>query len=308
MILEWIIGRNIAKALGYRGDGAPQIRYFKGRDFGAENTSFSFLSGNNRLYGKRYFYGNGPYRGVMVFFHGIGAGHESYTQEICAMAKQGFLVYAYDNTGSMMSEGKGIGNLAQVGLDQQAFFAFLDQEPLAQGLSRYAFGHSWGGFAALLALQKQYHVVKVVSIAGFRSIPSIMEWASPAVKKLHRPLCRYLRRHYGEVGVVDATDLLNQAEAEVLYIQGEKDTTCLTAECLYHFQKHVTNPKVHFLEVKGRGHQPYWTDASCAYYEEVFQKRKMAAVDREAGYEIDYRRLNQDDPEIIKAIIDFFLR
>ena len=307
MILDFLIGRGIAKALGYRGDGAPQIRYFKGRDFGAKTTSFSFLSGKNRLFGKRYFYGDGPYKAVVVFFHGIGAGHESYTQEICKIAKQGFLVYAYDNTGSMMSQGRSIGNLAQAALDQKAFFEFLDQEPLAQGLPRYTCGHSWGGFCALMSLFPEYHVEKAVSLAGFRSVPSIMEANAPGLKKLHKPLCRYLKKHYGKYGTTDATDLLNATSAKVLYIQGEKDTMCPTPECLYHFQKHVNNPNVSFIEVKGRGHQPYWTDEACAYYEEVFQKRKMGGLDREIGYEIDYARLTEDDPKILKAIIDFFL-
>jgi pimeloyl-ACP methyl ester carboxylesterase len=67
--------------------------------------NFSFVSGRWMLSGSRYFVGNWPYKALVVFYHGIGAGRNAYVQPICDLAKQGYLVYAFDNTGSMQSEG-----------------------------------------------------------------------------------------------------------------------------------------------------------------------------------------------------------
>jgi pimeloyl-ACP methyl ester carboxylesterase len=89
----------------HRMDGSPAFPYWKAKDLGVEEEVFSFLSGRWKLYGSRYFVGKGPYKALVVFYHGIGAGRNAYVQPICDLAKQGYLVYAFDNTGSMQSEG-----------------------------------------------------------------------------------------------------------------------------------------------------------------------------------------------------------
>ena len=304
--MSFFIGRMMEKAFAFRGDGFPQLTYFTGEDFGAKTSSFSFLSGKNRLYGERYFYGPGPYKAVIVFFHGIGAGHRSYSQEISALAKEGYLVYAYDNTGSMMSEGKSLINLAQSALDQKAFFAFLDGEKQAQGLPRYCCGHSWGGYAALLSLLPEYRVAKTVSMAGFLTVPSILEYNAPILKKFKGATKAYLKRKFGVLGTMDLVEVINQTKAKVLYIQGDADKTCPNAICFDRLKAEAKNPNLRLMLVPNRGHQPYWTVESGKYFEEVFSKRKMASRNRDLGFEIDYARLNEDDPKVMKAIIDFF--
>ena len=305
MILVPFVGHLIRKSLSGRADGAPQICYFRGEDYGVRTSSFSFYSGKNRLYGERYFSHDGPYPAVIVFFHGIGAGHRAYSQEISALAKQGYLVYAYDNTGSMMSEGKAIGNISQACVDQSHFFAFLDHDPLAQGLPRYAIGHSWGGYAALTALLPEYHVEKVVSLAGFSSPYAAMAMSSPAVKKVKRSVLLYQKFAFGKYGNLDGTDLMENTKAKVLYIQDARDLTCKTEYCYDHFKTHVHNPNVSFLQTKGKGHQPYWTEESVKYYAEL-KKHHIFEFSRNVNEVVDYKRLNQDDPKIMQAIFDFF--
>lgn len=305
-MISFIIGANIKKAMGVRKDGSPQLRFFHAFEYGASTSSFSFLSGNNRLYGECYFYGKGPYKAVVVFFHGFGAGHESYTQEICKIAKAGYLVYAYDNTGCVQSEGKSVVSLTQSLFDQNAFFEFLDNDEQAKGLPRYVAGHSWGGYTALGALQPSYNVAKCVSIAGFLSVKDAVLHAGPSfMKKYGKAVDAFQKREYGPLGVLDTVDLLNKTKAKVLYIQGDKDRTCPFEDCYKVLESKVNNPNLTLYKVEGLGHQPYWTKSAQAYYEELSKKMNIFGVNRDLGYEVDYKKLNEDNPKVIQAIIDF---
>lgn len=306
MIFVPIVGSMIRKNLGFRGDGAPQLMYFKGEDFGVYTSPFSFYSGKWELRGERYFLGKGPYKALIVFFHGLGAGHRAYSREISALAKQGYLVYAYDNTGCGISEGTCIGNLAQAALDQKAFFDFLKRDPLAKGLDIYAWGHSWGGYMALTALLPEYGVSKSVSMAGFPSVYQAMVSSSPSSAKFKNSILLYQKMKFGKYGNIDVTSLMNQTKAKVLYIQDENDKTCPSQDCLFHFKKEVKNPNVSFWVTQNKGHQPYWSNASVVYYEELKNKYHIFGIKRDLKHEIDYSLLNQDDPKTMKRIIDFF--
>ena len=307
MILDRIIGANVKKAMSTRKDGSPQLDFFDIEGSGVSRRPFSFLSGKNRLYGHIHYVGPGPYKALVVFFHGFGAGHQSYNREIGTLAKAGYLVYAYDCTGCYSSEGTGVISLAQSLFDQQAFFAYLDSLPEVASMPRYVIGHSWGGFTAFGALKKEYNVSKCVSIAGFLRIVDAMETAGPSfLKKYRKATLKFLRREYGAYGAMDAVDMVNGASAKVLYIQGNKDAVCPFKDCFLRLQKECHNPNLTMLEVKNLYHQPYWTEDSQAYYLELTEKYKIFTRDRDLSYQVDYRRLNQDNPKILKAIIDFF--
>ena len=80
-----------------------------------------------------------------------GGGHRSYMTEINTIASAGFAVLAYDNTGTMASEGKSLGSFYQAVRDLQAALAFLRKN---SEWSRYPVvlaGHSWGGYAVCQA-------------------------------------------------------------------------------------------------------------------------------------------------------------
>ena len=306
MILSYIIGKNIDNAMSVRRDGSPQLRFFHGYEFGAHMEPFSFLSEKNRLYGHIYSYGKGPYKAIVVFFHGFGSGHESYTQEICKVAKAGYLVYAYDCTGCISSEGSGVGSLSQSLFDQKAFFAYLDQDPKAKGYDRYVMGHSWGGFTALIGCLPEYNVKKCVSISGFMNVVAACEAGGPPIlRKYHKAVYASQKRKFGPIGVIDAVDVVNQTSAKVLYIQGDQDKVCNYDDCYGRLEREVKNPNLTLYKVEGLGHQPYWTKSAQDYYMELTKKMNIFSRNRDLTYEVDYKRLNEDEPKVIKAIIDF---
>lgn len=304
-MITWILRKALASAMSFRCDGSPDLDYFDGAYFGVKPAPFSFQSGKWTLRGCKYCVTEKP-KGVLIFFHGIGAGHTSYTNEICAFAKQGYLVYAYDNTGCMTSEGRGIGSLAQSLLDQEAFFAFLDQQEDARGLPRIAAGHSWGGFTALGALQEKYHVEKAICISGFLSLPQMLMNQVKGLKKFEGALKKALKKDYGPYGDLDTIGLLSNTKASVLYIQGEADQMVPKAENYDVLQRLFSKKEnIHLLLVEGAMHQPYWTLEANKYFVDLYREHHMTLVDFDVNARVDYDLLNHDEPKVLQAMFDF---
>ena len=64
----------------------------------------SFSSGANKLQG--YLFGGNNRKGLVVVAHGLGGGAEGYLPAILYFTDRGYQVFAYDNTGYHLSEGK----------------------------------------------------------------------------------------------------------------------------------------------------------------------------------------------------------
>jgi len=290
-----------------RYDGSPSLPYYSTDELGIKEERFSFYSGKNRLYGSRYYEKETRYKGIIVFFHGIGAGRTAYLKLISVFAKAGYLVYAYDNTGCMESEGKGYIGLGHVNPDQNAFFRFLDSDPKAKGYTRYALGHSWGGYASLLSLRKEFHVAKAVSISGFLK-PEREILA--AIKKLQKGIFHFLgklciRLVYGKNGNIDAVDVIKNSEAKVLYIQGDKDTLVPFKTNGAFLEKELhAKQNVRFLFLKGRGHSPYLTPDAEKYSFSFFEETKKT-IELENHPAMDIAKATALEKKVIQAIIDF---
>ena len=297
----------LRKALGFRSDGSPQLRYFSGRDFGVDTTPFSFFYKKHVLRGERFFLPEAKsFKGVVVFFHGLGAGYTAYSQEIAFFAKLGYLVYAYDNLGCMTSEGRGIRSLCEPLLIQKEFFRFLDSEEMAQGLDRYAAGHSWGGYGALASAKEGYGIKAVISIAGFVSPLEMYCDQEPKLNKFRFFLKNSLRIGYGKIAARDVTEVMKASRARFLYIQGDADGMVKPEHGIKKIQAAFPNePRVQCVLLPGVGHNPYWIKGGQEYIVDLVRNNHILSRDFDNQVEIDYDRLNADDPAVMKIIADF---
>ncbi len=286
-------------------DGAPAFRYARISDYGVHTEPFSFYSGKWKLVGDKAFPKEKPYKGLIVFFHGFGAGREAYSSLIADLTKGGYLVYSYDVTGCMQSEGDAMRGFPQGLVDQKNFFAWLEKDEDAKGLTRYAVGHSFGGFVCFGALQEEYDVKSLVVMAGFPSAYKMMLEVSPEAKKQAKIIKGYLKSRYGKLGLFDAVPLLKTTDKNVLYIQGEFDKTVDKQSTFDVLKKEIQNPHVSFFEAKGKAHQPYWTKKAQDYFLNLTVKHKYATPESTWIGEVDYGLLSQDDPEVMKRIFDF---
>ena len=82
--------------------------YFGPKDFpNLKAVPYSFTTEKGDLLKGNFYYYDEPIKGrLIVFDHGMGAGHTAYFREIEKLASRGYAVFSYDHTGCMESGGK----------------------------------------------------------------------------------------------------------------------------------------------------------------------------------------------------------
>lgn len=288
----------------------PSLRYFPLSYFQVASKPFSFVSEGRLLRGEACFPAVEP-KAVIVFFHGLGAGYTSYSPEIASMVKAGYLVYCFDYTGCMQSEGSSMVDLGHPIQDIRAFFSFLDGEEIAKGKPRFALGHSWGGYMALHSLyDEKYGISRSVSLAGFIDLAGIVEHTAPNMSKLDGALRHYFRKRYGAAAGQSATTFLKEATGKrLLYIASPNDDMVPYKDNFIPLRDSLGGKEgFEFICLPNKGHQPYWSDDAVAYFRDIMAKARPSHLDRDVSIGIDFARLQQDDGKVMKTIIDFFSR
>jgi dienelactone hydrolase len=295
------------KTAEHRWDGSPALPYYSAADLGLKEERFSFYSGKWKLDTSRYYINkDGPYKGLMVVFHGIGAGRTAYMKAISSFAKDGYLVYAFDNTGSMRSEGPEIYGLGHVYKDLEAFYSYLDQDPKAQGLHRFSYGHSWGGYAALLSSQPSFKVEKIISLAGFVDETTLYcSLAKPLSNPIGRALLAVHRRFHEGTKVRNCFSFLESSNAKILYIQGIKDEMVsneISGKVLQ--QRYGKNERFKFIFLPDRDHAVDCSKAA-GEYRNALLKQGVTSLKAPKDLKLDLAKATESDLEIDKAIFDF---
>lgn len=284
----------------------------------------TFTSGENRL--QAYIFGAENTKGLVVVVHGLGGGAENYLEEICYFVKRGFRVFAYDNTGYYLSEGKNSVGLPQTVEDLKAALGFIENENRFAGLPVYLFGHSWGGYSVCAVLNFVHNVKAVISVAGF-SDPNkmIFEWGKRKVGKLAYLFAPFLYLHqrisFGKKLDITAVDGINTLGVPVLLIHGDKDDTvridgAATISC----KNQITNPKAQYLlwEKEGQnGHMDILFDTEARKYSlqinEQFAKlmkmtkNQLTAEDKaEFISNVDKIRTSVPNEELMNLMVAFY--
>lgn len=220
-----------------------------------------FPSGDCMLQG--YLLGRENTKGLVVVVHGLGGGAEGYITPIRYFVDRGYQVFAYDNTGYHLSEGKNCVGLPQAVEDLDAALTFIENEERFSGIPVYLFGHSWGGYSVGAILRSNHKIKAVVSVAGF-SDPNrmIVEWAKRVAGKwayLAMPFMKVNQRlSFGKKMDITAVDGINKAGIPVLLVHGSEDVTVrLNRTATFSCKEEITNPKVKYLlwETEGQnGH------------------------------------------------------
>lgn len=259
---------------GRRFDGYPTLPYYQADDLGLEESRFSFKSQHGWvLSGSRYHVKGVKFKALVVFFHGLGDGRASYTKTIEILAKAGYLVYAYDNTGCMESQGNKIYSFEHTLIDQKYFFEWLENDPFAKGLKRYSVGHSWGGFGAAVSAKNQYKIEKVVDIAGFNyALDIIMDKLPKSLAFLRPFLWINLKLASGKYGCSKASKIINKSNAKILYIQGKDDTDVTLKRGYESLRKEVKTNNIKYILVSDRGHSVYKSKEAEKYVEKVLSE------------------------------------
>ncbi len=308
MLISLYVYSIIRKICGKRYDGSPAFPYWRADDFGITEERFGFYSGKWRLSGSKYFKKGVKPKAIVIFFHGLGDGRASYIKEICLLAEEGYLVYAYDNMGSMESQGSEIRSLDHAANDQKAFFSYLDNEICVKGLKRYAIGHSWGGWAAMMSAKKEYGVEKIVSLSGYISFPELIRCRFPKFVSFFKPAFWFASRladlKNGGKNAINA--IKRNKSVKVLYIQGSEDDIVPLKVGFSPLRKaFFGNPSVEFLYVEGSKHSPFRTTGSEAYVSNLL-KIGLNDPAKNLDMKMDLEKATEENQPVWKAIFDFF--
>jgi uncharacterized protein len=294
----------------------PSLTYFTAADFpNLEADEVEFLSRRgHKLRGAFYYYDSSEgYEGVIVFPHGIGAGHHAYMHLIEQFTRQGYIVFSYDNTGCQLSEGSSIRGIPQAIVDLDDALTYLDKTTYADK-PRFVVGHSWGGYAAIRSPFISKKVKKVIAIAPFNDVGELLSKYIP-IMRLLKPFIRLVHRLQFQHPLVNRSSgsLLNQTRVPTLIISGEFDDDIpLKGNYTVFKQASEKNPNVTVVLATNHRHNPYLAKASEDYVLDTILKgtQLMAAEKDETKRKtffasIDYTHIANHDEDVMKRMVDF---
>ena len=328
--LAWVIsGKFYEGLLSERVSSDPAFE-MRVEDFdGLQRTRYEFLSDQaQRLTGYLYYTDEAP-RGIIIFSHDLGCGHNNYMDCANYFAQNGYYVFAFDGTGYDESEGEGIRGLRQGVIDLDYAISFVESSGKFPELPIGLFGHGLGGYSVCAVLGKHPEVKAVVSCSGCDN-PSdfVRTFAENAVggwSHLLIPLFKmHDRNRFGDDAGLTAMDGLDASEAAVMIMNSEDNTSMPMKYGFDKFyEKYKDNPRFVFVRCTEGNHSPFIDSAYSTELHEKFKSWRKAldynysAEENVVRYKkeegefwaenLDRERwLNRLNPDVIGEMLSFF--
>ncbi len=312
-----IISNIYKKTLFSRHDDDGSVFYFSYTDFaGLKREAYSIKNqkGEN-LSGYFYFYDGYKEDSLVIFEHGMGSSHRSYMREIERIAKDGYLVFAYDHTGCSESEGEHIRGFSGSLADLDAVVSAILSDEKYSHLKISVIGHSWGGFSALNIGAFHKELYAIVAISGFISVKEMQKQVIPFVlRPFTGTVYKLEEKENPKYFDKNALDSLKNTEAKVLIIHSLDDKT---VSCKMHFEKMYSElsdkDNIVFLSLERKDHNPTYTEAAVKYKNEFFKKlikqRKNKALNTEEekrsfNASFDFYRMTEQDEAVWAEIFN----
>ncbi|SEH42464.1 Alpha/beta hydrolase family protein [Ruminococcus flavefaciens] len=285
----------------------------------------SFKSGDNTL--KGYIYGMDNNKGLIVFAHGIGSGHEMYLSLITRLVDCGWRVFAYDATGSGYSEGEGTKGLAQSVLDLDNALTYAESDARLNILDKFVLGHSWGGYAAAAVLNFDHDVKADITMSGYNTpFEELSETCGVRYgfwgKLLDPVVWLYNKMEFGSNSSISAVDGINKSGIPVLVLHGNDDDVIgYDGASVIAHKSEITNPNVEYkvFDEEGRnGHNSYFYTPEYKKYKEEVINPKREELEEKYGDDIpddEYIKFvdmivkelyNGTNDELVELIDEFF--
>lgn len=253
--------------------------YFTVDDFpGLNETPYEFKSFKGvTLRGNFYYYDNYRENHIVVFDHGMGAGYTAYFREIELLAKHGYMVYSYDHTGCMNSDGEHSEGFLTSLADLDSCITTLKED--YPGCKISVIGHSWGGFSTSNIVAFHPDIAHVISFAPFNSLSSILHQTFHGLMGFMYKHAYNLEASYNpEYADCSAVEALGNYPGYALIVHS-KDDNVLNVK--YHFNEIKkaleTRDNIEFLLVDKKLHNPnYTTNAVSLLQEFIKEKTKVA--------------------------------
>lgn len=287
-------------------EGIPFPAYTEFPGLCREEGSFRNSEGAEIWYYTYYYEGYRKEK-LILFCHGLGPGHASYTVDIERLCRAGYRVLAPDFTGCGTSGGERLSSVNAPARDAAELLELL--KPNEEVIP---FGHSLGGYTALTLADALPFVRRAVVISGFLSISDEM-MGFVKLRLLADRVKRYERRLLPRFGELDNRRYLASTQDRILWIHSKDDPVVNYKYNAGQAMK-CGNPRVRVIALEGRKHMPQYTPEALRnmnewmgeFYKAVNEKKLVTAEEKRAFFETrPYLQMTTPDEEVFGEIIEF---
>jgi pimeloyl-ACP methyl ester carboxylesterase len=300
-------------AFSRRFDFHPKLKYFTIKDFpDMEMDSVEFKNQRGYFLRGGFYYNDQiqPHKKLMIFSHGIGPGHQAYTHLIHTFVKKGYVVFAYDNMGCGLSEGKSIKGIPQAIHDLRDALMYVEKTTYAN-LPKTLLGHSWGAYAVLRAARMKFNVTNIISITPFNDVGEMLGKYIPWIKRFKLFVKLNNLSMFGKLSIMTSSEILSTTKIKTLVIVGEKDDD-IPLKGNYDLFIQSQNPLSKVYLAKNHRHNPYLSSRAETYVidtilkgTEKLAKEKDNNVLNAFFQSLDYQLVGEHDSHIIEMIEKF---
>lgn len=306
---------------------------FKVSDFeNLKRTKYEFSSNKGqKLVGYLYSAGTDQ-KGIIIFAHGFGGGHNTYMDCANYFAQHGYYVFAFDATGNDESGLGGVGGFPQGVIDLDHAISFVEESGNFPDLPIALFGHSWGAYCVCSVLTYHTEVKAVIECCGCNRSTDMFEsggkeqagnfiYAMMPFVKIHE-WCKF-----GEYASNTSIDGLEASKAAIMSVHSSNDGVVPNnyGYDLY-YSKYKDDPRFTFWLFDNRDHSSFFVDQDNTYQDELnsdldiwcqtldYDYKAEANKARFAADKYDYTRCHLDrekwssrlDEEMFERFLTFY--
>lgn len=304
-----------------RCEGNDNLKYLKAKNFdnlNARPVNFKSDKGqtlNGFLYSSAKV---DTYKALIVFSHGMGAGHLAYTTEINYFAQKGYLVLAYDNTGTCSSEGEKLYGFAQGIIDLKYALDFVKSREDLKDLPLLLAGHSWGAYSVcnVSAITSIKDIKGIVAFSPFNSMNKLLSDNAKLKTKMNLSvfspffdLINLIR--FGKAGVLRSCDTINNNSIPTLIMHGGNDLQVTLHNSPVGLKNRISNnPNARTVLYESKYHNVYLAKDAEQYLNDTFAKIESLGDNSPEAYEIyqniDYALITKEDLAVMETANSFF--
>lgn len=293
------------------------VYYFSEKDFpGLKKYPFDFKgSDGQRLQGYFYCYDKPVANRLVVFDHGMGGGHRSYFREIEMLCKKGYLVFSYDHTGCMESEGENTRGFSQSLNDLDCCIKAIKGIPDLEGYDISVMGHSWGGFSSMNIPALHPEISHVVAMSGFVSVEEMLKQIFFGIKNIYGYFYAIEEKNNPVFSKTNTVESLKTTETKVLIIHSKDDKTVNGKKHFEVIKKGLSeNRNVEFLLLDGKNHNPNFKPEAVAYKDKFFRdlskklkKKELKTEEQKKAFveSYDWWKMTAQDEKVWEKIFNF---